>query len=362
MQLIQYQPTTGRVWKRPLLIIPPFINKFYILDLQPENSFVKYALDEGHAVFLISWVNPGSEQRDTIWDDYIESGVLTAIKVIKKITAAKKVNAVAWCVGGTLLASVLAVMHTRKSRPIASATFLTTLLDFSEPGEIGVFIDRNVLDERQKKLEQTGILPGKDLALVFSLLRANDLIWSYVVNNYLKGNTPPPFDVLYWNSDPTNLPANLYISYVKDMYLDNKLVEPSALTMCDTAVDLRKIKTPSYFLSAISDHIAPWQATAKTVDLFSGPVEFVLGASGHIVGVINPPAKKKRSYWINGKRDGGPELWLRTAESQPGSWWPHWSKWLRQFTGEQKKAPKTLGNKEFPVIEEAPGRYVMKRA
>ena len=362
MQLIQYQPTTGKVWKRPLLIIPPFINKFYILDLQPENSFVKYALDQGNAVFLISWVNPGPEQRDIIWDDYIESGVFTAIKVIKEITGAKKVNAVAWCVGGTLLASALAVMHGRESRSIASATFLTTLLDFSEPGELGVFIDDTVVDQRQKKLEQTGMLAGKDLAFVFSLLRANDLIWSYVVNNYLKGKTPPPFDVLYWNSDPTNLPANLYISYVRDMYLENKLVEPNALTMCGTAIDLRKIKTPSYFLSTINDHIAPWRATAKTIDLFSGPVEFVLGASGHIVGVINPPAKHKRNYWINGQRGGGPEHWLSTAVSKPGSWWPHWSNWLKQFTGERKEAPQQLGNTKYSVIEPAPGRYVMKRA
>jgi polyhydroxyalkanoate synthase len=362
MQVIQYQPTTRTVWKRPLLIIPPFINKFYILDLQPENSFVKYALDQGNAVFLISWVNPDAEQRNITWDDYIESGVFTAIKVIKKITAAKRVNALGWCVGGTLLASVLAVMHARKRRTIASATFFTTLLDFSEPGELGVFIDKTVLDQRQKKLERTGVFPGKDLALVFSLLRANDLIWSYVVNNYLKGKSPPPFDVLYWNSDPTNLPANLYVSYVRDMYLENKLVEPEALTMCGQAIDLRKVTTPSYFLSTINDHIAPWGATAEAIDLFSGPVEFVLGASGHIVGVINPPAKHKRSYWINGQRGRGPQHWLDTAISQPGSWWPHWSNWLKQFTGKGREAQKKLGNKDYPVIEAAPGRYVMKRS
>lgn len=232
-------------------------------------------------------------------------------------------------------------VNARKSHAIASATFLTTLLDFSGPGELGVFIDDTVVDQRQRKLEKTGILPGKDLALVFSLLRANDLIWSYVVNNYLKGQSPPPFDVLYWNSDPTNLPANLYISYVRDMYLENKLVAPNALTMCGTAIDLRRIKTPSYFLSTINDHIAPWRATAKIIDLFSGPVEFVLGASGHIVGVINPPAKHKRSYWMNGQRDGGPEHWLNTAESKPGSWWPHWNKWLKQYTGKRRNAANT---------------------
>lgn len=361
MQVIQYQPTSDQAWERALLIIPPFINKFYILDLQAENSFVKYALDEGHAVFLISWVNPGPEHRDTTWDDYIESGVFTAIKVIQEITAANKVNTVAWCVGGTLLASALAVMHARRARAIASATLFTTLLDFSEPGELGVFIDEDVVDQREKQLERTGILSGKDLALVFSLLRANDLIWSYVVNNYLKGKNPPPFDVLYWNSDPTNLPANLYITYIRNMYLENKLVEPNALTMCGKAIDLRKIKTPCYFLSTIDDHIAPWRATAKTIDLFSGPVEFVLGASGHIVGVINPPAKHKRSYWIDGEQGKGPEHWLNTAKSVPGSWWPHWGNWLKPFAGKRKAAPKELGNAKYPIIEPAPGRYVMKR-
>ena len=259
MQLIQYQPTTEEVWERPLLIVPPFINKFYILDLQPESSVVKYALDQGNQVFLISWHNPGPEQRDVIWDDYIETGVFTAINVIEQITGAKDVNAVGWCVGGTLLATVLAVMHARRNCRIASATFFTTLLDFSEPGELGVFVDDNVIEQRHKQLEPQGILPGKDLALVFSMLRANELIWIYVVNNYLKGEDPPPFDVLYWNSDPTNLPANLYIAYIRDMYLHNKLVTPDALTMCGTPIDLRRITTPSYFLSTIKDHIAPWR-------------------------------------------------------------------------------------------------------
>ncbi len=361
MQLIQYQPTTTKVFKRPLLVVPPFINKFYILDLQPENSFVKYALDQGHAVFLISWINPGPEQRHATWDDYVQSGVFTAIKVVRKIMEAKKVNAVAWCVGGTLLASALAVMHARKTRPIASATFLTTLLDFSQPGELGVFIDDTVVKERERQLQQTGIFAGRDLALVFSLLRANDLIWSYVVNNYLKGKTPPPFDILYWNSDPTNLPANLYISYVRNMYLENKLVQANALTICGKAIDLRKIKTPSYFLSTIDDHIAPWRATAKTIDLFAGPVEFVLGASGHIAGVINPPAKNRRSYWTAGQRGKGPEHWLNTAVSKPGSWWPHWSHWIRQFSGKPRQACQDLGNAKYSMIEPAPGRYVKKR-
>jgi polyhydroxyalkanoate synthase len=349
------------VWQRPLLVIPPFINKFYILDLQPENSFVKYALDEGHMVFLISWVNPGPEQRNAVWDDYMESGIFTALNAIDQISGCKEVNAVAWCVGGTLLASTLAVLHERSSGAISSATFLTTLLDFSEPGELGVFIDDAMLKQREKKLEQAGVLSGQDLALVFSLLRANDLIWSYVVNNYLKGKSPAPFDILYWNSDPTNLPANLYMTYIREMYLENKLIQPNALTMCGNAIDLSKVTTPGYFFSTIDDHIAPWRATYKTIDLFAGRTEFVLGASGHIAGVINPPAKNKRCFWTDGQRGHGAEHWRDTAVCKSGSWWPHWSSWLEKSAGERREAPEQLGNENFSIIEPAPGRYVMKR-
>ncbi len=361
-QLIQYQPTTEKVSNRPLVIIPPFINKFYILDLQPENSFVRYALDQGSTVFMISWVNPGRDHSDLSWDDYIETGVLKAFEVAKTITRANQVNTVAWCVGGTLLASALAVLHARKNTFAGSATFLTTLLDFSEPGELGVFIDETQVAQREKYVKQTGMLPGKDLALIFSLLRANDLIWSYVVNNYLKGRQPEPFDLLYWNSDPTNLPANLYGSYIQDMYLENKLVRAGALTFCAEKIDLRKIDTPCYFLSTMEDHIAPWVATFKALQLFPGPVEFALGASGHIAGVINPPSKNKRHYWINGDRDGNPQHWLETAEQVPGSWWPHWDKWLKAQGGSQKKAPKGLGNAKYKPIEPAPGHYVMERS
>lgn len=361
MQLIQYKATTEKVSKRPLLVVPPFINKFYILDLQPENSFVKYATDQGNTVFIISWINPGKEQSELTWDDYLEQGVFTALDIIKQICAADQVNTVAWCVGGTLLASALAVMQARNDDSVASATFFTSLLDFSEPGEIGVFVDEVQVAQREAQLQHTGMLNGKDLAMVFSMLRANDLIWSYVVNNYLKGKTPPPFDILYWNSDPTNLPASMYISYVQNMYLENKLVEPGALTMCGHPVDLGKITTPSYFLSTIEDHIAPWTATFKTVDLFAGPVEFVLGASGHIAGVINPPVKHKRNYWVDGERGKGAAHWQQTASSHPGSWWTHWTQWLEQYRDGEKNAPKALGNKQYTQIEAAPGRYVRKR-
>ena len=361
MQLIQFSPTTEKVAQRPLLVIPPFINKFYILDLQPDNSFVKYATDQGNTVFIISWVNPGKDLSHLTWDDYLESGVFTALDITKKISGSDRVNTVAWCVGGTLLASALAVMQARKDETVSSATFFTSLLDFSEPGEIGVFVDEAQVAQKETQMEHTGMLNGRDLAMVFSMLRANDLIWSYVVNNYLKGKTPPPFDILYWNSDPTNLPASMYISYVQNMYLENKLVQPGALTMCGEPVDLSKVTTPSYFLSTIEDHIAPWTATFKTVDLFSGPGEFVLGASGHIAGVINPPAKKKRNYWINGERGKGAAHWQQTATSQPGSWWPNWIEWLSQYRGGEIEAPDLLGNGEFTEVEPAPGRYVAKR-
>ncbi len=361
MQLIQYSPTTAKVAERPLLVIPPFINKFYILDLQPENSFVKYATDQGNTVFIISWVNPDKDLSHLTWDDYLESGVFTALEIARKITSADQVNTVAWCVGGTLLASALAVMQARENNAVSSATFFTSLLDFSEPGEIGVFVDEAQVAQREAQLEHTGMLNGKDLAMVFSMLRANDLIWSYVVNNYLKGKTPPPFDILYWNSDPTNLPASMYISYVQNMYLENKLVQPGKLMMCGEPVDLSKVETPSYFLSTIEDHIAPWTATFKTVDLFAGPVEFVLGASGHIAGVINPPAKRKRNYWTSGEHGKGAVHWQETTTSHPGSWWPNWIKWLSQHQGSEIDAPKSLGNADFIAIEPAPGRYVTKR-
>lgn len=361
MQLIQYNATTEKVAERPLLVIPPFINKFYILDLQPDNSFVKYAADQGNTVFIISWLNPDKDHSSLTWDDYLESGVFTALDIASRVTGSKRVNTVAWCVGGTLLASALAVMKARKDETVASATFFTSLLDFSEPGEIGIFVDEAQVAQKEAQLEHTGMLNGKDLAMVFSMLRANDLIWSYVVNNYLKGKTPPPFDILYWNSDPTNLPASMYIAYVQNMYLENKLVQPGALTMCGKSVDLSKVTTPSYFLSTIEDHIAPWTATFKTVDLFAGPVEFVLGASGHIAGVINPPVRKKRNFWIDGERGKGADHWLQTAKSHPGSWWPNWTEWLAQHRGGEVDAPKSPGNREFTQIEPAPGRYVTKR-
>jgi polyhydroxyalkanoate synthase len=360
MQLIQYQPTTETVLDRPLVIVPPYINKYYILDLSPKNSFVKYAVDQGNTVFMISWINPETEMSDIGWDDYLNLGIFKAFEIAKAITGADKINTSSWCIGGTLLATALAVRH-EKDETIASATYFTTMLDFSQPGDLGVFLDEAQQAQRESLLENTGILSGKDLAIAFSMIRANDLIWSYVVNNYLKGQSPTPFDILYWNSDPTNLPANMYKYYIRNMYMENNLIKPNALTMCGVPIDLRNIKTPSYFLSTRDDHIAPWQTTFSGAQLISAPTEFVLGASGHIAGVINPPAKKKRHYWINGEMGNGAQHWLETAQSQPGSWWTHWSEWLKKQGGDEIPAPTTLGNADYPIIEPAPGRYVTKR-
>jgi len=361
-QLIQYKPTTENVLDRPLVVVPPSINKFYILDLQPENSFVKYAVDQGNTVFLISWVNPDESLKDVMWDDYISDGVLKAFDVVKEITGAKKINTVSWCVGGTILATALAVMHAKKTQGfIASATFFTTMLDFAEPGDLGVFIDESGISQRESQLKYTSVLSGKDLALAFSMLRANDLIWSYVVSNYLKGQTPPPFDILYWNSDSTNMPAKMYSFYIRNMYLENKLSQPNALTMCDVPINLSAIKTSSYFLSTIDDHIAPWKSTFVGTELFSGHTEFVLGASGHIAGVINPASKNKRNYWIEGELGKGSDHWYNTAKSQPGSWWTHWTAWLKKRGGAEIPALQQLGNEHYPVLEDAPGSYVKRR-
>ena len=362
MQVIQYKPTTEKVSDIPLLIVPPCINKFYILDLQEKNSFVKYCVDQGNTVFLISWVNADADQAHISWDNYIDDGVIKALEVVKSITAAKKINTVAWCVGGTILATALAVLHARRKQSLVnSATYFTALLDFSDPGEIGVFIDDMQVAQREAMLKHSGILSGRDLATAFSMLRANDLIWSYVVNNYLKGQTPAPFDILYWNSDPTNLPAQMYSYYLRNMYMDNKLSKPNELTLCDVSIDLGKIKTPTYFLSTIDDHIAPWKTTFTGTELLSGNTEFVLGASGHIAGVINPANKNKRNYWVNGELGKGADKWLETAKSEPGSWWPHWINWLKGQGGAEADAITTYGNKDYPVVEPAPGRYVVKR-
>ncbi len=361
-QLIQYAPHTAQVAKRPLLIVPPCINKFYILDLQPENSFVRFAAEQGHTVFLVSWRNPDASCGQVTWDDYLEQGAMKAIEVALSISGADKLNALGWCVGGTILSSALAVLRARGDTSVASLTLLTTMLDFRDAGDLGVFIDEQGVAQREQAIGKGGIYPGAELGFVFQTLRANDLIWPNVINNYLKGKSPEAFDLLYWNADSTNLPGPMYAWYLRNMYLENKLCMPNQLTMCGRPVDLGAIDMPSYVLATHEDHIVPWKAAYRTTQLVGGKTQFVLGASGHIAGVINPVSKNKRSYWIGGTQGQDAEQWLATAEAMPGSWWTHWMAWLKRHAGKPVPARKRLGSAKYKPIEPAPGRYVKARA
>jgi polyhydroxyalkanoate synthase len=361
-QLLQYAPLTDGVAARPLLIVPPCINKFYILDLQPENSFVRYACEQGLTVFLVSWRNPDAELAHTTWDDYVEKGAIEAIEVARAIGGADQINALGWCVGGTILASALAVLRAREDQSVASLTLLTTMLDFANAGDLGVFIDEQSVAQREQTIGQGGIYPGAELGFVFQTLRANDLIWPNVVNSYLKGKSPEAFDLLYWNADGTNLPGPMYAWYLRNMYLENNLCQPNRLTMCGTAVDLGRIDIPSYVLATQEDHIVPWTAAYRTTQLVGGRSTFVLGASGHIAGVINPASKNKRSYWAGGLQGDDPQAWLAGAAAVPGSWWSHWIAWLRPQGGKPVPARTRLGDRKHKPIEPAPGRYVKVRA
>ena len=357
MQLIQYSPTTAKGHKRPLVIVPPCINKFYILDLQPDNSLVAYAVAQGHTVFLVSWRNADEAQGQLEWDDYVEQGVLKALGVARRIGRAEHVNTLGFCVGGTLLASALAVAAARGEAPTASVTLLTTMLDFSDTGELGLMVDEASVAKREASIGKGGLLHGKELAQVFAALRANDLIWPYVVNGYLKGKAPSAFDLLFWNSDDTNLPGPMYCWYLRKTYLENRLREPGGTVQCGVPVDLARIDVPAFVYASREDHIVPWQTAFASTRLLSGETRFVLGASGHIAGVINPPAKRKRHHWT-GALQPEASAWLGAAEQVEGSWWPAWSEWLRAHAGELGAAPRHAGNVNFPVIEPAPGRYV----
>lgn len=362
IQLIQYSPITETVGERPFLMIPPCINKFYILDLQPENSFVRYAVEQGNTVFLVSWRNPGEAQSHLTWDDYIDTGVLTAFRVTREITGVDQVNALGFCVGGTLISSALAVARARGDNPAASLTLLTTLLDFSEPGELGCFIDENSVALRENTIGKGGLLPGRELATVFSALRANDLIWQYVVGNYLKGVKPQPFDLLYWNGDATNLTGPFLAWYLRNMYLENNLREPGKLDMAGQKADLGKLDMPVFFFASREDHIVPWKSSYAGRALVGGESTFVLGASGHIAGVINPASKNKRSYWTNSANPASADAWFDGATEQKGSWWPVWASWLAERGGKKIPARSKLGSKEYRPIEPAPGRYVKEKA
>jgi polyhydroxyalkanoate synthase subunit PhaC len=361
IELIQYAPTTREVASRPLLIVPPCINKYYILDLQPENSFVRYSVAEGHTVFMISWRNIPPELGGLTWDDYLEQGVLAALDVVREIAGSKTINALGFCVGGTLLACALAVLAARHQKPVASATFLATMLDFADPGDIGVYVSREGLAARMPALCGGGRIQGSELASAFASLRPNELVWNYVVGNYLKGQTPPAFDLLYWNGDSANLPGPMYVEYLRDMYLDNRLREPGALSMCGAPIDLKRIAMPAYILATREDHIVPWRTAYKSVGLLGGDLRFVLGASGHIAGVINPAAKNRRNFWTNELLGDDPDDWLARARTQPGSWWPHWAAWLGDHTGGPRAAPKTLGSDKHRPLSPAPGTYVVER-
>ena len=362
MQLIQYAPLSETVARRPLVIVPPCINKYYILDLQPDNSFVRYAVEQGLTVFLISWRNPDATCAHITWDDYVAQGAIKAIEVAQDIAGSDKVNTVGWCVGGTILASALAVMRALGDNSVASVTLLTTMLDFCEPGDLGVFIDEHGVSQREQSIGQGGIYSGAELGFVFQTLRANDLIWPNVINNYLKGKSPEAFDLLYWNADCTNLPGPMYAWYLRNMYLENNLRVPNKLSICGTSVDLGAIDMPSYVLAAQEDHIVPWRSAYRTTQLLGGKSRFVLGASGHIAGVINPASKNKRSYWSGGTQGDNAERWHASAKETPGSWWLDWTKWLTPKVGRAVPARRKLGNGRYPVIESAPGRYVKVRS
>ncbi|MGL5632509.1 MAG: class I poly(R)-hydroxyalkanoic acid synthase [Azovibrio sp.] len=361
MQLIQYLPLTDKVNKRPVLVVPPCINKFYIMDLQPENSLIRFMVEQGNTVFLVSWRNPGADQGKLTWDEYIEHGPIQALKVVQDISRSKDVNAIGFCVGGTMLASALAVLAGRGEKPAASLTLLTTLLDFSDTGDIGLFIDKKMLATKEATIGKGGLLKAMELQNIFSMLRPNDMIWNYVTNGYLKGNKPQPFDLLYWNSDSTNLAGPFACWYMRNMYQDNSLRIPGKLEMLGVKVDLGKLDMPTYVLATKEDHIVPWKTAYQSTRLLSGSMRFVLGASGHIAGVINPASKNKRSYWTNEDVKMDAQSWLDTAQENPGSWWNDWASWMKDHSAGEKAATKTLGNAKYKEIEAAPGRYVKER-
>ncbi|WP_398493988.1 class I poly(R)-hydroxyalkanoic acid synthase [Variovorax sp.] len=364
-QLLEYKPLTAKVYERPFLLVPPCINKFYILDLQPENSLIRYANEQGHRVFVVSWRNPDESLAQATWDDYIEQAAIEAIHRVQEISGSPQINTLGFCVGGTILSTALAVLAARGEKPAASVTLLTTFLDFSDTGILDIFVDEPMVQYREMQLGKGGLLPGGDLASTFSFLRPNDLVWNYVVGNYLKGETPPPFDLLYWNSDATNLPGPFYAWYLRNTYHENKLAEPDALTVCGEKIDLRRIDIPAYVYGSREDHIVPIGGAYASTQILPGKKRFVMGASGHIAGVINPPAKNKRSHWIraDGKLPKTQAEWLAGAQEHPGSWWTDWSQWLKGHAGKQIPAPKTYGKgKAYQAIEPAPGRYVKARA
>jgi polyhydroxyalkanoate synthase len=357
MQLIQYNPSTETVLKRPLLIIPPWINKYYILDLRPKNSFIRWAVAQGHTVFVISWVNPDERLAEKSFADYMREGPLAALGAIEQATGEREVNAIGYCIGGTLMACTLAWMAAKRDSRIRSATFLTTMVDFAEAGELSVFIDEEQLKAMEERMERRGFHEGHEMAVTFNMLRANDLIWSFVVNNYLLGQEPFPFDLLYWNSDSTRMPARMHSFYLRQMYQQNRLVVPGGIELDGVKIDLRRIAVPTYLLATREDHIAPWKSTYRATQIYQGPKRFVLAASGHIAGVVNPPESGKYSHWVNTDLPPSPDDWFAGATELAGSWWPDWQRWVAGLAPETVPA-RTPGEGKLAVIEPAPGSYV----
>ena len=360
MQLLQYAPATETVHQRPLLIIPPWINKFYILDLRPENSLIKWCVDQGLTVFVVSWVNPDRKLAAKTFEDYMLEGPLAALQAIEQATGEAEINAVGYCLGGTLLACTLAYMAVQGDARVKTATFLAAMTDFSEVGELGVFIDEEQLTSLETRMSATGYLDGSEMATTFNMLRANDLIWSFVVNNYLLGKDPFPFDLLYWNSDSTRMPAAMHTFYLRKMYQENQLVRPGGIELAGVPIDLGRIETPAFLLSTREDHIAPWRSTYAATQVFGGPVKFCLSASGHIAGVVNPPAAQKYCYWTNARKAKDADSWFNGAAKHDGSWWPEWLKWLAKATGPQVPA-RIPGDGKLTPLEDAPGAYVKLR-
>jgi polyhydroxyalkanoate synthase subunit PhaC len=366
-QLLEYKPLTAQVHERPMLFVPPCINKYYILDLQPDNSLIRYLVSQGHRMFVMSWRNPDASVAGKTWDEYVEQAAIRAIGEVQAIGGSEQIDVMGFCVGGTILATALAVLAARGQQPAASLTLLTSMLDFSNTGVLDLFIDEPMVQGREatigdKALNGPGLLKGKVLATTFSFLRPNDLVWNYVVGNYLKGDKPPPFDLLYWNGDSTNLPGPFFCWYLRHTYLQNELRQPGKLTVCGEKIDLGKIKAPVFIYGSREDHIVPWDAAFESSRIMKGKLRFVLGASGHIAGVINPPAAKKRSHWVDGKLGGSAKQWLESAKEVPGSWWTDWAAWLKPHAGKLVPAPKAYGDRQHRVIEPAPGRYVKAKA
>jgi len=362
MQLIQFNPSTEKVFRQPLLIIPPWINKYYILDLREKNSFIRWAAGQGHTVFVISWVNPDARLANKNFEDYMLEGPLAALDAIEQATGERSVNAIGYCLGGTLLGATLGYMAAKGDDRINSATFFVALLDFSIPGELGVFIDEQQVESLERRMNERGFLEGSEMAGTFSMLRANDLVWSFVINNYLLGKEPFPFDLLYWNSDSTRMPAKMHSFYLRNMYLKNALKDPGGVRLAGVPIDLGRVRTPSYFISTVEDHIAPWKSTYLGAKRLGGPVRFVLGGSGHIAGIVNPPAAKKYCYWLNDALPASQDEWQAGAARHEGSWWNDWQAWMEARNGSERVPARVPGDGKLKVVEDAPGSYVSVRA